>query len=153
MKVYRTGQHLTHYLTRANPLCVKQTQCGRRGAVWSRGEPWTGLLEVRSLIILPLLLAIVLQATLLVSLKSSHLPQALAASTYNLHPSSRRRRGVLPELSMVLQSSSRSGPAFGPSVAAMEPASVLPPLPPPPLLPLPTLKLLSPPLSTNCKDS
>ena len=58
MKVHRT---------RANPLCVKRTQCGRRGAVWSRCAPWTGLLEVRSLIILPLLIAIVLQATLLVS--------------------------------------------------------------------------------------
>lgn len=58
MKVYRT---------RATPLCVRQTQCGRRGAVWSRCEPWTGLVEVRSLIILPLLLAIGLQATLLVS--------------------------------------------------------------------------------------
>lgn len=57
-------------------------------------------------------------------------------------------RGLLPELSMVLQSSSLSGYAFGPRVVALEPGSVLLPL----LLPLPTPKL-SPPLSTNCKDS
>lgn len=70
-------------------------------------------------------------------------------ANYSRHPSYRRFRGLLPELSMVLQSSSLSGPAFGPRVAAMEPPSAPPPPPPPPL---PTLKL-SPPLSTNCKDS
>lgn len=50
---------------------------------------------------------------------------------------------------MVLQSSSLSGPAFGPRVAAMEPASVALPLL---LLPLLTLKL-SPPLSTNFQSA
>lgn len=55
---------------------------------------------------------------------------------------------------MVLQSSTLSGPVFGPSVAAMEPASVPLLLPPLllPLLPLPMLKL-SPLLSTNCQSS
>lgn len=127
-------------------------QCFHAGGVWRRGARRC----IASLYTFTSLLAVMLstanspprqlQAALILCKVITPYSSTIHA-IYNRHQSYRRLRGLLPELSMVLQSSSLSGPAFGPRVAAMEPPSVLLPL-----LPLPALKL-SPPLSTNCKDS